>query len=76
MITVKELIKKLQNEDQNAIMLIDSYEYDMEFLRLNKIEKGYFNLPKGSDINYVSCGGEIKSNKNGKLKYVKIGRIF
>jgi hypothetical protein len=75
--TVKELIKRLEKEDPEAIVLVDGYEYGMEFLRFKNLKKGKFNLPesidtRGSDIS--GYGGAIESDESGELNYLLIGR--
>jgi predicted transcriptional regulator len=72
MITVKELINRLQKENQDAIVLIDEYEYDMGYLRLSNIIRGKFNLPKGNDVD--TYGGLIVVNKEGKFDFLKFSR--
>jgi glycogen synthase len=72
MITVKELIKRLEKENQDAIVLVNGYEYGMEYLRLKTIETGKFKLPKKSDSN--SYGGTIEKDNNGDFDFLLIGR--
>jgi hypothetical protein len=86
MITVSELIKILENENQNSIVLVKGYEYGFEYLRIKNIESGKFNLPINEDgeINDDSdlddYGGNINKfgEKNfgefGELNYLLIGR--
>lgn len=72
MITVAELIENLRKEDQKAIVLLDGYEYDMEYLRLQKLKKGKFKLPKGSDLGMD--GGRIKKDDKGDFSFLLLGR--
>ena len=78
--TVKQLIVRLGKEDPDAIVLVNGYEYGMEFLRFKNFKKGKFNLPestdsRGSDI--IGYGGAIDpddSDESGELNYLLIGR--
>lgn len=70
--TIKELIKRLEKEDQDAIVLVNGYEYGLEYLRFSNIKKGKFKLPKDSDLD--SYGGTIEPNKTGNMNYLLIGR--
>ena len=72
MTTVAELIEKLKKENQNAIVLVDGYEYDMEYLKFKNFERGKFFLPKGNDSD--SYGGTITEKKDGNFDFLKIGR--
>jgi len=73
MITVKELINRLQKEDQNAIVLLNGYEYGLEYLRFGNITKGKFFIP--TDKNDIdSYGGTIEPNKNGNVNYILFQR--
>lgn len=72
MVTVKELIERLKKEDEDSIVLVDGYEYDMEFLRFKNLGTGKFFLPKGDDLG--PYGGTIVENKDGNFGFLKIGR--
>jgi hypothetical protein len=73
MITVKELIEQLEKENQDSIVLVDGYEYGMEYLRLKNLKKGKFKLPKNNDDIY-NYGGTIEDDKKGDHDYLLIGR--
>jgi len=70
--TVAELIEKLKKENQDAIVLVNGYEYDMEYLKFKNFERGKFFLPKGNDTD--GYGGTITENKDGNFVFLKIGR--
>ena len=70
--TVLELIERLKKEDPNAIVLVDGYEYGMEYLRFKNLEKGKFMLPEDSDI--TGYGGSIEPDNKGDFNFLLIGR--
>ena len=67
-----KLERVLEKENQNAIVLVDGYEWGMEFLRFKNFERGKFFLNKSSDLeNY---GGALEKNDDGDFDFLKIGR--
>lgn len=86
MITVRQLIEKLQEEDQNAIVLLDGYEWGMEFLRtkdatdyVGGIVRGKFNLPENPENDFSdrdTCGGLLSEDENGSHNFILFKRGY